>query len=171
MLTPAPSVPTLHIYYPSSDVKQFITKSANVQRGWVSASAARVNAGGSQPAQQGWAGLSTFLVIFGAGDVYTQWTEQGDSEWHGRTPKKESGCATDLVNGRRIRCSPSTDGRPIEPPAEPHGSIGLKRKPTWTSRNSRKNVCATRNTRNTREKRRIGTSHIRTHPSRTNFLD
>ena len=35
-----------------------------------------------------------FLVIFDAGDVCTQWTEQGDSEQHGRKPKKESSCAT-----------------------------------------------------------------------------
>ena len=48
-----------------------------------------------------------FLVIFGVGDVYIQWTEQGDSEQHGRTPKMESGCATALVNGRRIRSQPS----------------------------------------------------------------
>ena len=51
--------------------------------------------------------FGAFLVLFGAGDVYIQWTEQGDSEQHGRTPKMESGCATALVNGRRIRSQPS----------------------------------------------------------------
>ena len=63
------------------------------ERGQVSASTARVNVGGSQYI------FGDFLVIFSAGDVYIQWTEQGDSEQHGRTPKMESGCATALVNG------------------------------------------------------------------------
>ena len=74
-------------------MKQFITMSANVH--------VRVNAGGSQYI------FGDFLVIFGAGDVYIQSTEQGDSEQQGRTPKMESGCATTLVKGRQIRSQPS----------------------------------------------------------------